>query len=63
MKGCFNVLAVLNWVAFAFDLVAGLVAYVRDPSVVPGFWLGSAGISLFLAVIFGLLGTWVSKKR
>ena len=48
MKTFFRVLAALSGLFAGFDLVEAGVAYAREPSVTPVFWLVTAAISFFL---------------
>jgi hypothetical protein len=58
MKTFFRVLAALSGLFAGFDLVEAGVAYARDPSVTPVFWLVIAAISSSWAGLF----TMVSRR-
>lgn len=57
MKTVFKILSVLNWVAVAFDLIQAAVFYAHNAPAVPGFWLGSAAIGCFWAIVFGFISS------
>ena len=55
MKTFFRVLAALSGLFAGFDLVEAGVAYARDPSVTPVFWLVTAAISSSWAGLFAMV--------